>query len=154
MHPIHAPQPYTGKRSKFTACVQHQSGLPQTSAKHSKRVTPRGPQRHCQNQRRTMHTLARGGATHGEGLRGGWCACGVGWISTTTGPIPTVPFGGANVGLGRETTGPNGGVTRSKTFYLTVVYGTKNIRSLGISRTYPLNAIPSTLYSPGTFIKI
>ncbi len=61
------------------------------------------------------------GVQHTEGLRGGWCACGVGWISTTTAPIPTVPFGGANVGLGRESTGPNGGVARSKTFHLTVV---------------------------------
>jgi len=63
-----------------------------------------------------MLTRAHGGVTHEEGLRGGWCACGVGWISTTTGPIPTVPFGGANVGLGRETAGPNGGVARSKAF--------------------------------------
>jgi hypothetical protein len=59
----------------------------------------------------------------GKACAAGWCACGVGWISTTTGPISTVPFGGANVGLGRETAGPNGGVARSKTFHLTVVYG-------------------------------
>ena len=54
-----------------------------------------------------MPTRYHGGATHGEGLRGGWCACGVGWISTTTGPIPTVLFGGASQGLGLEGTRSN-----------------------------------------------
>ena len=154
MHPIHAPQPYTGKRSKFTACVQHQSGLPQTSPKHSKRVTPKGPQRHCQNQRRTMPPRYHGGTTHGEGLRGGWCACGVGWISTTTGPIPTVPFGGANVGLGRETAGPNRGVARSKAFKQFFSCIEKSpIPFQQVNGIALIKGVCSDFHNPGTFIK-
>jgi hypothetical protein len=71
----HTPEKGQNSRHGFNT----KAVSPTTSPKDRKRVTPKGPQRHCQNQRRTMLTRDHGGATHGEGRRGGWCACGVSW---------------------------------------------------------------------------